>query len=358
MELLVEALRWLLILVGLFMVVGSAAGRSTGSAWWLRAWDFPRLHIASIAAGAGSAYLVFYFAAGAAESAFVALCFAAAGWQLWRVYPYTPLAPQEVADAGANGAQVSIVTSNVLMENTQYARWLERVSQADADIVLALEVDQRWHRAISGLEHSHPHCLRQIQDNYYGMALYSRLPLVNPQLRFLVEDDIPSIRSDVELADGQRLRLYALHPRPPEPLRGQDSAPRDAELVLVGREIADHDGPTIVIGDFNDVAWSRTTRLFQRLSRLLDPRKGRGLFNTFPAHLPWLRFPLDHVFHSDHFTLLDIRCLPPVGSDHLPVSVRLRLEPGAKAQQDAPQPEAGDAAEAEEKLERTAAARQ
>ena len=110
--------------------------------------------------------------------------------------------------------------------------------------------------------------------------------------------------------------------------------------------------PVIVYGDLNDVAWSRTTRLFQKVSRLVDPRKGRGLYSTFHARWPFFRWPLDHVFFSDCFRLVDLRRLPYVGSDHFPVYVCLHLEPDAAAEQDAPTADAAERQEAKEKLAR------
>jgi endonuclease/exonuclease/phosphatase (EEP) superfamily protein YafD len=105
--------------------------------------------------------------------------------------------------------------------------------------------------------------------------------------------------------------------------------------------------PIIVAGDFNDVAWSHTTRLFQRLSGLLDPRVGRGLYNTFHADHPLLRFPLDHLFHSNHFTLGSFRRLRHIGSDHFPIYVELNLNSEGPARQPKPSPEQGDLRESE-----------
>jgi endonuclease/exonuclease/phosphatase (EEP) superfamily protein YafD len=183
------------------------------------------------------------------------------------------------------------------------------------------------------------------------MVLFSRLPLLESKVEFLVQDDIPSVFAVLELA-GHRVVLRGLHPRPPEPLRDQDSTPRDAELVLVGRWIAKQNGaPTIVAGDLNDVAWSATTQLFLRLSGLLDPRMGRGLYSTYNARNPLVRWPLDHLFHSNHFRLVELRRCDDIGSDHFPVLVELSYEPEAPAEQEESKADPGDQEEANERLE-------
>jgi endonuclease/exonuclease/phosphatase (EEP) superfamily protein YafD len=59
--------------------------------------------------------------------------------------------------------------------------------------------------------------------------------------------------------------------RPPAaPRPGEDTAHRDAELVVVAREIKARGRPAIVMGDLNDVAWSRTTLMLERIGGLLD----------------------------------------------------------------------------------------
>jgi hypothetical protein len=90
------------------------------------------------------------------------------------------------------------------------------------------------------------------------------------------------------------------------------------------------------------------------VSQLLDPRKGRGFFNTFDARYPLVSWPLDHVFHSNDFKLIGLKLLPFVGSDHFPVSIALSYEPSAPAEQPEPQQYAEDVGEAQEKVERAA----
>ncbi len=157
---------------------------------------------------------------------------------------------------------MTLLIANVLESNRDYGGLLREAARTRPDLILALETDEGWRRALAPLERDYPHVVAQAQDNTYGLMLYSRLPLERTQVRFLLEDDVPSIRTGVVLPSGERFTFHGVHPRPPHP--GHSSAPRDAELVLVAREVDREDGPTVVAGDLNDVAWSDTTRLSSR----------------------------------------------------------------------------------------------
>jgi endonuclease/exonuclease/phosphatase (EEP) superfamily protein YafD len=229
---------------------------------------------------------------------------------------------------------IRLLICNVYIENRKVEKLLKLIDKMNPDIVVLAEPDDWWAKEVADLEKKYPHTVLCPLDNAYGMLLYSRLKLIEPELKFLIEDDIPSIHTGVELPSGDIVRLYCLHPRPPAPQESLRSTERDAELLMVGRMTNEHDLPTIICGDLNDVAWSRTTKLFQKISGLLDPRRGRGLYNSFHAHHLIIRFPLDHVFHSNHFRLVELKRLPDVGSDHFPMYVSLSYETTAEMVQE------------------------
>jgi endonuclease/exonuclease/phosphatase (EEP) superfamily protein YafD len=219
----------------------------------------------------------------------------------------------------------------------------------ESDVICLLEADSWWEQQMRPLERVYGYTNKCPIENTYGMLLYSRLPLVTSETRFLVQEDIPSMRSVVRLGSGEEIVLHTVHPRPPIP--PEPSYGRDAELVLIGREMEREHRPAIILGDLNDVAWSYTTTLFQRVSGTLDPRVGRGLYNSFHAKAPVFRFPLDHVFHTPDFTLVELRRLNRCGSDHFPILIELAYEPRAAAEQDAADEEPDDRENARKILE-------
>ena len=351
---MLTVVRWTLMGLGFLMAGGTLLSMSRNPHWLVRLWDFPRVQIATLAALAGAAYALLFFRGDPLEWSFLAAVALTVTWHLRKIFPYTPLARIQVEPSRAadDRSTLRVLITNVRMENEQFDRLLRVVRDSDPDLVLAVETDRRWAQALEPLAESYPHVVRQPQENYYGLMLFSRLPLIEPEVEFLVQDDIPSVHAGVELPCGVRVMLHGLHPRPPEPLRDQDSTPRDAELVLVGRAIGRTSGrPTLVLGDLNDVAWSRTTELFLKLSELLDPRIGRGFYNSYNANHPVFRYPLDHVFHSSHFRLVELRRLPWIGSDHFPMLVELSYEPDARASQQGLDLEPEDVQEGEERLQ-------
>ncbi|MCZ4409088.1 endonuclease/exonuclease/phosphatase family protein [Cryomorphaceae bacterium 1068] len=257
-------------------------------------------------------------------------------YQLWWIIPYTPLWPREVKPSTdrAIDRKLSILTSNVLAPNRNAAALIDLVNEYQPDILVTLESDQWWQDQLKVLEDEMPHTIQCPLDNLYGMHLYSRLPLHDGEISFLVEEGVPSIHVSVELRSGDRVRAHFLHPAPPSPTENEESTERDAELIIVARSISDSSQPVVIAGDLNDVAWSFTTRLFRKISGLLDPRIGRGMFNTFHAGYPLMRWPLDHLFHSHHFTVRTIKRLPSIGSDHFPLFASLTFTPDQKSHEE------------------------
>ncbi len=346
------------------LVVGSLLSLSSRPHWIIRGWDFPRVQVVVIGwLCAGLAILAKWLTddEGVLPNwAFYGPAVGLTFWHGFRIIPYTPIYPKQakstsLADKRSridDPATIRMVVSNVEMENDRYEMWTEQMMESRPDILVALEVNEAWISAVESLMERYPYRIIEPQDNWYGMMMLSRFPITSYHVRHLVEDDIPSIDAQVQLDDGQSVRVIAVHPRPPEPWHSNDATARDAELTLWGDELIDEDRPTIIGGDLNDVAWSATTRLFLRTSGMLDPRRGRGFFNTFHANHWYLRFPLDHIFHSSDFTVSRVERLTYVGSDHFPMLIDLRLEPRCKEEHEVLEKKAGDKAEVQTRIDR------
>lgn len=321
-----------LLLISAFLVISSFAPLLPVDWWWVRIGDFPRVQIL-IACLLWLVAMIFFRGSPYATPAAVLVALSAC-IQLYWVAPYLPIAPHQVEWAKSNDAdlRVKILTANVLQDNEDAAALLKLIEDQSPDVVVLCEVNQRWIDDIAILREQFRYRVEQPLENKYGLALYSNLELLSSEVRGLVKESIPSIDATIRLRCGQPVRLFAVHPNPPRP--GEDTTKRDGELVLVGREI-DNSGSAVVLGDMNDVGWSRTTLLFQEISGLLDPRRGRGLYPTFNANSWVLRYPLDHLFHTSDFRVVSLRTLPPIGSDHLPLSVVLSYEPAAERTQSA-----------------------
>ena len=247
-------------------------------------------------------------------------------WQLSFIWRYTPLWPLEVPAASDEADSLRLTVVNLKVDNQAKQRVLQQLSELNVDLLLLIELDAAWETTLSPLKQHYPHRHGVVRGDGLGLMLWSRLPLENAQVRYLVSKSRPSIFAQVIVGE-KRLNYVGLHPLPPglpddDEDGRHDSRVRDAELMLVAKIVAQQPHASwIVSGDFNDVAWSHTTRMFQRLSGLSDPRVGRGFYNSYHAKYPWLRFPIDQVFVSSDARIGQMSRFRPAGSDHFAIKL-------------------------------------
>merc|ERR1711916_44872 len=245
--------------------------------------------------------------------------------QVIQIFPYTVFSKKQV-EACRNpesDKMISIFVANIYMYNSKTEKVKKLISEAEPDIILLLETNNFWANTMAYLKEDYEYFVEHPLENTYGMLFYSKHKLSDTQIRFLISEEIPSISTKVTLPSGKEFDFYGIHPKPPVPQESESSLERDTELILVGKEIAENKNPSIVAGDLNDVAWSYTTKLFQKTGNLRDPRKGRGFFSTYHANYKFFRWPLDHIFHTESFELVHMERMRNIDSDHFPIFIIL-----------------------------------
>ncbi|MCK7590088.1 endonuclease/exonuclease/phosphatase family protein [Subsaxibacter sp. CAU 1640] len=298
--------------------------------WWIRMFDFPHLQLTTLTFLAILVYYIKFDIKQYKDYLFMFALIFCFLYQFGKIMPYTPAYAKEMYESSNNDKanDLKLFTANVLQDNEEHQKLAKQIADRDADILILTETDQVWLDAIKKeLSSDYQYQVEVPLPNTYGMLLYSKLPLINPSVHYLVDDSIPSIHTKFKMKNGKLAQLYAIHPTPPMPQENPKSTDRDAEMMIIAKMAKESKLPVIVAGDFNDVAWSPTSLLFQRVSGLLDVRVGRGFYCTFNAKKMLLRWPLDQVYVSPEFRLRTMESCESIDSDHFPFYVELSHEP-------------------------------
>ena len=194
------------------------------------------------------------------------------------------------------------------------------------------------------LRRTHPHVAERVQDNYYGMAVFSRLPIRGHEVRYLVDEETPSIRTAFGCAAAGTVR-------PPRAAPEAAGAAAEPGLGAPGRRARARGE-----GDRGRAAgarpwsagtsttWPGPTPPAPSCASAGCSTRGSagGCSNTYNAGNPIFRFPLDHVFHSNHFRLF--RAPPAAEGGVRPLPGADRAEPRARRARGAAAEERGGGA--------------
>ncbi len=248
---------------------------------------------------------------------------------------YTPLFKPTTDKASRQHSEnITVIAVNVYQFNTQYQLLIDLVKEIKPDVLWTFESNAAWENALTPIEQDYPNFKKVAFENTYGMHFYTRLKIIKSEVHYYVADDIPSIEAHLETKDGYRFIMHGVHPPPPSPTEEETSKERDGELMCVAKEVRKQKTSTIVIGDFNTVAWSQVSTLFRKTSELVDPRIGRGLVATYHAKYPLFRFPIDQMFHSTDIVVHEFKVLGKIGSDHFPLFCTFSITEGKELNKD------------------------
>jgi endonuclease/exonuclease/phosphatase (EEP) superfamily protein YafD len=306
---------WGLIEAGAMMLCAATVTSFLGRVWWLFSLPthFP-LHLGVALAAVASASAIrrrWRVAVICGGFALVNL-----GLVVATLWP-----PPPTAGTITSGARLRLAALNVHTANERTDLVLGFLRQADADVILLMEVDERWMAALAPLDADYPHQIAAPREDNFGIELFSRLPLTNAQVLELGSAELPSLSANFNLG-GREVLLLGTHPLPPG--TAEYSRQRNEQLRALAAHVREQRVPVMVLGDLNTTPWSPFFADLLRGSGLRQTSRGRGLCGTWPASLPVGRIALDHCLLSPVFAVASQQVGPKVGGDHLPLVVEVQ----------------------------------
>lgn len=241
---------------------------------------------------------------------------------LWHIVPfYLPVDAKQSCENPRS--ELTMVALNLYgNRNRSYTKTIAYLQQSNADIICLSEVNKTWMKRISNeLPEYKFHFDEGIAG---GAAIFSKVPIERVQPTRTNSERRYGVRGICKLA-GESVLIISEHP--PSPSGRKRWQNRNKEFSRLASELADTKLATILIGDLNSTPWSTYYKRLLASSNLKDSEQGMGIQPSWNALLvvPPL-IPIDHCLVSKDFAVIDRHLGPNVGSDHLPVYVKLQLQ--------------------------------
>lgn len=261
----------------------------------------------------------------------IAICLLGAGCNVSEIAPLYLTKP---GAADANLPRISVMQFNVNSKNRQHQAVADLISRVKPDVVCVNEVSDEWDKALTEklAPAGYTNRIARPRADNFGIAMYSRLPLLEPQVIESKDNNnqtshfpVPALFAKVDCG-GQTVSVIAVHPLPP--MTEETFALRNEEFAAINasRDSKVQD-PFLLVGDLNCTPWSYYFHKLELRSKVQDTALGFGLQPTWPASMLGFRIPIDHVMASDQFVATNYQVLSNCGSDHNSVFVQLALKP-------------------------------
>ncbi|MGE0200431.1 MAG: endonuclease/exonuclease/phosphatase family protein [Candidatus Melainabacteria bacterium] len=223
--------------------------------------------------------------------------------------------------AAGTSQTLTLLHMNVFHRNYRYAKVGNYIRAMNPDVLLLSEYDSKWRRGLrpETLKKSYPYSIIGANPS---LCVFSKYPLLNIQYLWQKPFEHHLLRLQIALPEKTVNLVYMHSPDPFSPWWFKLQGLIFDRAASLHREMGD---PFILAGDWNSTPWSVHEEALRARSGLQDTLLQTGLQPSWPTFFPPLMMPLDQVWLSHDIRLLERHTGRYIGSDHLPVWVRVAL---------------------------------
>ncbi len=214
----------------------------------------------------------------------------------------------------AGAPSIRLYSANLWVRNDDLDAIAASIRQADADVVMLIELGDATAPHLDALVGDYPHRIASPRiDRPNGdvrSVIASRYPLVA-----LPRPDTFEAVGATAMTPLGPVNLVSVHLTRPWPFA--ESWGQISQTMALDEMLQNLSGPVVVAGDFNSVS---SARIGKQVQRDIGLRPAAGFPGTWPATLPSaLAITIDQVYASPDLAFVSRRLGRPTGSDHRPV---------------------------------------
>jgi endonuclease/exonuclease/phosphatase (EEP) superfamily protein YafD len=224
-------------------------------------------------------------------------------------------------------ATYQIMFANILATNQDHQKIAREVRRINPDVAMFVEVSDGAYTDLQKALPDYPYqYLTTTNTPFFQVAIFSRFPFDGvPLKQFFGGTPQTALEARLKLPEGRSFTIIGIHPTPPASKQWADW--RDTQFTDLAGYLAVHQQPVMVVGDFNASPWSAPYQQLLKDSHLKDSRDGFGVQPSWPSNVPvYVRIPIDQILISSDIAVTDRFIGEDVGSDHLPVNVKIQLK--------------------------------
>ena len=216
--------------------------------------------------------------------------------------------------------QVTITQINLCAQNLKTQATVDYLRTRSFQILSLVELTPLWQEALRQLESKYPYRIVKPQDDCFGVALWSKLPIRDHRIVAYVSASAPSIEATIVINE-RPITFLVTHTLPPK--SGLLSRCRDEQLLRIGKRKNTFHEDIVLLGDLNNTPWSHSYVKLANSLNLYNSRQGFGICASWPTVAPPLLIPIDHCLLSRTLKTNNFRIGQPIGSDHYPLEITI-----------------------------------